>query len=60
MMIIIIFTLMFQLVYDMLVRMRKEMGSEEPTVTPEIDTLILIDRYPRLILKTIRYFKYSE
>lgn len=33
----------------MLVRMRKEMGAEEPTVTPEIDTLILIDRYPLLL-----------
>ena len=30
----------------MLVRMRKEVGADEPTTNPEIDTLILIDRYP--------------
>eukprot|EP01104_Vermistella_antarctica_P001525 TRINITY_DN1158_c0_g1_i1.p1 TRINITY_DN1158_c0_g1~~TRINITY_DN1158_c0_g1_i1.p1 ORF type:complete len:617 (-),score=161.35 TRINITY_DN1158_c0_g1_i1:116-1966(-) len=31
-------------VKDMLFRMRKEMTNDEPCVTPEIDTLILIDR----------------
>eukprot|EP00026_Physarum_polycephalum_P005659 Phypoly_transcript_05694.p1 GENE.Phypoly_transcript_05694~~Phypoly_transcript_05694.p1 ORF type:complete len:610 (+),score=111.39 Phypoly_transcript_05694:24-1832(+) len=33
-----------KLVYDMLIRMRKEMGADEPNTNPEIDTLILIDR----------------
>mmetsp|Transcript_353 Transcript_353/g.424 ORF Transcript_353/g.424 Transcript_353/m.424 type:complete len:497 (-) Transcript_353:429-1919(-) len=33
-----------KLVKDMLLRMRKEIGADEPVVLPEIDTLILIDR----------------
>lgn len=33
-----------QLVYDMMIRMRKEISSEELTIMPEIDNLILIDR----------------
>lgn len=42
----------------MLVRMRKEMGAEEPTVTPEIDTLILIDRYPLLLPWFLFFFRF--
>mmetsp|Transcript_14721 Transcript_14721/g.37457 ORF Transcript_14721/g.37457 Transcript_14721/m.37457 type:complete len:683 (-) Transcript_14721:54-2102(-) len=33
-----------QQVKDMMLRMRREMGGDEPTIAPEIDTLILIDR----------------
>jgi vacuolar protein sorting-associated protein 33A len=33
-----------ELVKDMLLRMRREMGGDEPTVLPEIDSLVLIDR----------------
>jgi vacuolar protein sorting-associated protein 33A len=33
-----------QQVKDMMLRMRREMGGDEPTLAPEIDTLILIDR----------------
>ncbi len=38
----------------MLVRMRREMGAEEPTVSPEIDTLVLLDRYPLLLYSSNR------
>ncbi|KAL6073863.1 Vacuolar protein-sorting-associated protein 33, variant 2 [Balamuthia mandrillaris] len=37
-------------VMDMLVRMRREMGRDEPTmITPEIDTLILLDRQTDMV-----------
>eukprot|EP01095_Lingulamoeba_sp_RSL-Kostka_P003505 TRINITY_DN1447_c1_g1_i1.p1 TRINITY_DN1447_c1_g1~~TRINITY_DN1447_c1_g1_i1.p1 ORF type:complete len:624 (+),score=182.50 TRINITY_DN1447_c1_g1_i1:123-1994(+) len=36
-------------VADMLLRMRKEMGTEDTEIAPEIDTLILIDRTVDLI-----------
>ncbi|KAG0729931.1 Vacuolar protein sorting-associated protein 33A [Chionoecetes opilio] len=36
-------------VYDLMVRMRREMGGNEPQVTPQIDQLILIDRSVDLI-----------
>ena len=34
----------FQLVADMMIRMRREIGSEEAPTAPEIENLILIDR----------------
>ncbi|KAK8743146.1 hypothetical protein OTU49_001558 [Cherax quadricarinatus] len=36
-------------VYELMVRMRREMGGNEPQVTPQIDQLILIDRSVDLI-----------
>ncbi|XP_045606207.1 vacuolar protein sorting-associated protein 33A [Procambarus clarkii] len=36
-------------IYDLMVQMRREMGGNEPQVTPQIDQLILIDRSVDLI-----------
>jgi len=39
----------FQLVADMMIRMRREIGSEEAPIAPEIENLILIDRNVDLV-----------
>eukprot|EP00002_Diphylleia_rotans_P012490 TRINITY_DN2441_c0_g1_i2.p1 TRINITY_DN2441_c0_g1~~TRINITY_DN2441_c0_g1_i2.p1 ORF type:complete len:518 (-),score=94.82 TRINITY_DN2441_c0_g1_i2:652-2205(-) len=48
-----------KLVLDMMLRMRKEMGSSEPTNPPEIDTLILIDREADLVTPMMTQLTYE-
>eukprot|EP01112_Ceratiomyxa_fruticulosa_P014948 TRINITY_DN4340_c0_g6_i1.p1 TRINITY_DN4340_c0_g6~~TRINITY_DN4340_c0_g6_i1.p1 ORF type:complete len:617 (-),score=127.38 TRINITY_DN4340_c0_g6_i1:93-1943(-) len=46
-------------VADMMLRMRREMGAEEPTITPEIDTLILLDRDTDMITPVCTQLTYE-
>jgi len=48
-----------KLIKDMILRMRKELGADEPVIPPEIDSIILIDREADMVTPLLSQLTYE-